>query len=117
MILAAISNKQMDIVELKILIVDDSMPMRNLIEAILKSYGCKNVILSSGVTQALESVEKQSVDLAIVDWFMAPLDGLEFVRRIRTGSSNPCLPIIMLTGHAEAKLVQLMLWTAPSTGI
>ncbi len=97
------SDAHIDFSKLTALVVDDSKLMRSLVEAILESYGFKSVILAGGVLQAVKRLHEQPIDLAIVDWFMEPLDGLEFVRRVRTGSDgpNPYLPIIMLTGHSE----------------
>lgn len=102
------SQAQIDFSRLTVLVVDDSSFMCNMIDAILKSYGCKNLVLAFSVTEALKKLDKWPVDLAIVDWFMEPLDGLEFVRRVRAGTDgpNPYLPIIMLTGHAEADRVR-----------
>ena len=48
-------------------------------------------------------------DVLIVDWHMQPLDGLDFVRLVRTASDspNPYVPIIMLTGYTEyARVVE-----------
>jgi CheY-like chemotaxis protein len=52
---------------------------------------------------ALDILSHQPVDLAIVDYNMFPLDGVEFTRLVRTGpdSANIYLPIIMMSGHAE----------------
>ena len=102
------SQAQTDFGKLTVLVVDDSSFMCNMIEAILGSYGCKNVVLAFSVTEALRKLDERPIDLAIVDWFMAPLDGLEFVRRVRFGihRPNPYLPIIMLTEHSEAERVR-----------
>ena len=45
--------------------------------------------------------------MIIADWHMEPLDGLDFVRLVRTAkdSPNPYVPIIMLTGHTEYQRV------------
>ncbi len=96
------SHAQIDFSKLTILVVDDSRLMRSVVEAILNSYGCKNVVLAAGVSKALKLLDRH-IDLALVDWFMEPLDGLEFVRRVRGGADgpNPYLPIVMLTGHSE----------------
>jgi DNA-binding response OmpR family regulator len=46
-------------------------------------------------------------DIIITDYHMQPLDGLDFVRLVRTGSDspNPFVPIIMLSGHTEMKKI------------
>ena len=47
------------------------------------------------------------VDIAIVDFNMFPLDGVEFTRLVRNSpdSANPYLPIIMMTGHSGKQRV------------
>ncbi len=102
------SHAHIDFSKLTVLVVDDSTFMCNLIEAILESYGCTNVVLAGGVTQALRKLDDRPIDFAFVDWYMEPLQGLEFVRRVRAGADgpNPYLPIIMLTGHSEADRVR-----------
>ncbi len=46
--------------------------------------------------------------MAIVDFNMSPIDGVEFTRLVRQAadSPNPFLPIIMLTGHAARARVE-----------
>ncbi len=46
--------------------------------------------------------------MAIVDFQMSPIDGVEFTRLVRNAadSPNPFLPIIMLTGHAAKARVE-----------
>ncbi len=102
------SQAQLDFAKLTVLVVDDSKFMCDMIDAILKSYGCTNVVLAHSASEGVDKLVERPVDLAIVDWFMEPIDGLEFVRRVRTGSGgpNPYLPIIMLTGHSEAGRVR-----------
>jgi CheY-like chemotaxis protein len=50
--------------------------------------------------KALEALEQTAADIAIVDWQMDVMDGMEFIRRVRAGygSVNPKTPILMLTG-------------------
>ncbi|MCK5546645.1 MAG: response regulator, partial [Rhodospirillaceae bacterium] len=52
---------------------------------------------------AFKELRHFPADVIICDWSMQPLDGLDFVRMVRTGtdSPNPFVPIIMLTGHTE----------------
>lgn len=44
-------------------------------------------------------------DVIITEFMMTPVDGLEFVRLVRTGSDspNPFVPIIMLTAYTERR--------------
>ena len=50
--------------------------------------------------EALQVLEKQSVDLIITDYRMSPVNGLELIARVRQGSQ--ALPVVLLTGFAES---------------
>lgn len=88
---------------LNILLIDDNLHMRHLLRAILHGLGVVNVYEANEGSDALGLLRQTPIDIAIVDWMMEPLDGLEFTRMIRTASDSPnkFLPIIMLTGHTE----------------
>lgn len=88
---------------LNILLVDDNQHMRAITSAILQSAGIRNIREVSDGAMALDTLRDHSVDLAIVDFNMFPLDGVEFTRLVRNSpdSANPYLPIIMMTGHSE----------------
>ncbi len=88
---------------LNILIVDDNPHMRHLIREILNGFGVRNIMECGDGSSAMSELKHWQADLAFVDWMMEPLDGLDFVRLIRTASDSPnaYLPIIMLTGHTE----------------
>ena len=89
------------------LIVDDNRHMRNLIKAILHSFTVRNVIEAEDGADAFREMRTATVDIIICDWAMEPLDGIDFVRLVRTGkdSPNPFVPVIMLTGHTEMNRV------------
>ncbi|MCC7017272.1 MAG: response regulator [Rhodospirillales bacterium] len=74
-----------------------------LIKTILHAFGVRNVVQASDGAEAFNTLKHFPADIIISDWVMQPLDGLEFVRLVRTGkdSPNPYLPVIMLTGHTE----------------
>jgi two-component system, chemotaxis family, chemotaxis protein CheY len=88
---------------LHILLVDDNQHMRAITSAILQSAGIRKVREAPDGSAALEALRDHPVDLAIVDFNMFPLDGVEFTRLVRNSpdSANPYLPIIMMTGHSE----------------
>lgn len=92
---------------LNVLLVDDNQHMRAITAAILKSAGVRSIREVSDGAAALDIVHDHPVDLAIVDFNMFPLDGVQFTRLIRNSSdsANPYLPIIMMTGHSEKSRV------------
>ncbi|MDD9875822.1 MAG: response regulator, partial [Magnetovibrio sp.] len=50
-----------------------------------------------------EIIQRQSIDLAIIDWYMKPMDGIQLTKLIRNDKAcpNPYLPVIMISGFAE----------------
>ena len=92
---------------LQVLLVDDNQHMRAIVVAILKGVGIKRVREVGDGAEALHALRDFAADLAIVDFNMSPLDGVEFTRLVRNAndSPNPYLPIIMMTGHAERSRV------------
>lgn len=98
----------LDFSDLRVLVVDDSFHMRELVRTFLEGFGIKEVATSSDAEEALDMVINTDPDLIITDWNMAPLSGLDFVQRIRNGVEVPnrFVPIIMLTGYTEMKRVE-----------
>ena len=90
-----------------VLLVDDNQHMRAITSAILQSAGVRNIKEVSDGSAALDALREHSIDLAIVDFNMFPLDGVEFTRLVRNSpdSADPNLPIIMMTGHSERSRV------------
>jgi CheY-like chemotaxis protein len=93
---------------LQVLLVDDNQHMRAITATILGSVGIRKLREVKDGAEALEALREFSADVAIVDFNMFPLDGVEFTRLVRNSqdSANPYLPIIMMTGHSEKKRVQ-----------
>ena len=93
--------------ELKVLLVDDNQHMRAIVAAILKGIGVRQVLEARDGAEALSHLKTWPADIAIIDFQMAPVDGVEFTRMVSRAetSPNPYLPIIMMTGYAERKKV------------
>ncbi len=101
------SDAQSNLDRLNVLVFDDDRNMRALIESILFALGVRNIREAHDVKQAFGDLQYFHADIVITDWHMEPLNGLDFVRMVRSGddSPNPYVPIIMLTGHTEPHLV------------
>ncbi len=97
------SDAQYNFDRLNVLVLDDNRNMRALIEAILLSLGVQNIHETHDVKQAFCDLQYFHADIVITDWHMEPLNGLDFVRMVRSGEESPnrYVPIIMLTGHTE----------------
>ena len=88
---------------LSVFFVDDNKHMHMVVKGILNSMRIKNIRFSDKVAEALIEMRQWQPDIIITDLAMEPLDGLDFVRLVRKGadSTNPYVPIILLTGHTE----------------
>ena len=88
---------------LNVLLVDDNQHMRTIAAAVLHSADIHRVYEAGDGAEAFEVLRRQPIDLALVDYNMFPMDGVEFTRRVRNrpDSANIYLPIIMMSGHAE----------------
>ena len=88
---------------LKVLVVDDNQHMRAIVCALLGGVGVVQIRQCWDGAEALEVLRQWPADVAIVDYQMSPVDGVEFTKLVRNAadSPNPFLPIIMLTGYAE----------------
>jgi len=96
-------KKSYNLERINFLIVDDNKHMRALVKTILHALGSKSVHEAADGAEAFKELRHFPADIIICDWNMQPLDGLDFVKLVRTGSDspNPYVPIIMLTGHTE----------------
>jgi CheY-like chemotaxis protein len=87
---------------LRFLLMDDNHHMRAIVATILRSVGVRHLREASDGAEGLDVLETWPADIAIADFKMAPMDGVEFTRRIRQPSGrNAYLPIIMMTGFSD----------------
>ncbi|MDH5750396.1 MAG: response regulator, partial [Rhodospirillales bacterium] len=98
----------LDVSQINILIVEDNPHFRTLVRTILEAVGVGSIEESRDGAEAIEILKNFDANLAILDWKMDGIDGIEFVRRIRTSNNSPnkFLPIIMVTGYTEDNLVK-----------
>ena len=83
----------------KILVVDDDPAILRLLSTNLKARGYKVITATDG-EEALETVQKDFIDLIILDIMMPKVDGVQVCRRIRVWSD---IPIIILSARGDEK--------------
>jgi len=84
----------------RILVVEDDINTGKLMCAVLKQNGFEALHAEDGV-QALDVMDREHVDLAIVDLMMPNMDGFELTREIRDAWEH--FPILMVTAKQELK--------------
>ncbi len=84
---------------MKILIADDDSAFRKLLTEMLVRWGYEVVATRDGNEAWLAFAAKDAPRLAIIDWMMPGLDGLELCRRIRQELPEPYTYILLLTSQ------------------
>ena len=84
----------------KILIVEDEPEIRDLLAFTLSREGYDTVEAETAET-AIQLLDSKTPDLAIVDWMLPGMDGVDFAKRLRRDEVTAELPIIMLTARGE----------------
>jgi sigma-B regulation protein RsbU (phosphoserine phosphatase) len=86
---------------MRILIAEDDLTSRAMLAAVLKRSGHEVVETTDGA-QAWDALQQADApSLAILDWMMPHMDGLEVVRRVRAQQGDRPPYIIMLTTKGE----------------
>lgn len=80
--------------------VDDSSTMRRIIKNTLIKIGFSNVLEAGNGIEALEVIAQNKVDLIVTDWNMPEMDGLTFVKTLRSKDQYKEVPILMVTTEA-----------------
>lgn len=93
--------------DIHVLVVDDNKQMRFLVRCLLRAGGITKISEAETGAEAFDAMRARPTDLIIVDWKMAPVDGLAFTNMVRRNSDspNPFIPILMLTAHTETSRV------------
>jgi two-component system cell cycle response regulator len=92
---------------MKILIAEDDLTSRTILEAVLKKWGYQPVVVSDG-NAAWEMLQSQDApSLVVLDWRMPGMDGLEVCRRVRDRSNaNPPYIILLTVRGDKADIVE-----------
>ena len=85
---------------MKILIAEDDMASRRVLEAMLVKFGYEVVVAADGV-EAWDALQSGGAPgLAILDWMMPGIDGVELCRRVRALPTSTPPYLILLTAKS-----------------
>ncbi len=85
---------------MKILIAEDDPTLRMTLKAILQKWGHEIIVAEDG-NQAWKILQTDSPKLAIFDWMMPGIEGVELCRRVRERTDGDYVYIILLTAKVE----------------
>ena len=95
-----------DIDTMSILIVDDMESMRKSIRGMLKVLHIGKIIRhAENGREGWRILNSEPIDLAIIDWNMPIMKGIELLELIRGSKTYRDLPVIMITAEAEKEIV------------
>lgn len=81
---------------MRVLTVDDSRTILAMLHHTLSNAGFE-VLQAEDGRQGLDVLRDENVDLVITDINMPVMDGIEFIRNVRTSGRHNSLPILILT--------------------
>jgi two-component system chemotaxis response regulator CheY len=85
--------------DMKVLVVDNSAPMRRAIRGVFSQIGFRNIIWAGDGSEALEKFGKEKADLIVSDWDMPMMNGLELLKAVRSDEGLKDIPFIMITAE------------------
>ncbi len=80
---------------LHVLVVEDDETLRDLLGQVLRGWGYQTVVVSSG-SGAVELLETQLFEVAVVDIHLPEMDGVELLRHLKR--HDPSIEVLMMTG-------------------
>ena len=86
--------------KMRILVVDDFATMRRIVKNILKQLGFENIVEADDGKAALRVLESQHIDFIVSDWNMPNMNGLEFLKAVRSNEKFKDIPFLMVTAEA-----------------
>jgi two-component system, cell cycle sensor histidine kinase and response regulator CckA len=85
---------------MKVLVADDDTASRHLICALLEKQGYETIQADNGVTALQQLLAEDAPKLAIIDWIMPGLDGIEVCRRLRAQMSRHYTYLLLVTSRS-----------------
>jgi twitching motility two-component system response regulator PilH len=83
-----------------VMVVDDSVTLREMIADLLKGRGLNVTVASDGV-EALEQIKANRPDLVVLDIVMPRMNGYEVCRRLKSDPKTQSLPVVMCSSKSE----------------
>ena len=84
----------------RVLVVEDDIPSAQLLDRILRHEGFEVLVAHTG-PEALALVQREPVDLIILDVMLPGLDGFQVARQLRQDPATRHVPILMLTARGD----------------
>src|SRR6266567_9162966 len=97
-------NNREDVVGIRVLIVDDTDHVREMLAQMLKLDGFSVVGTAAGATEAIDSLGLTQPDIVIMDLKMPIVDGIAATKLIR--EEHQTLPIVLYTAYLDDAIAE-----------
>jgi diguanylate cyclase (GGDEF)-like protein len=84
---------------MKILIAEDQVHLGDLLQQRVRGWGYEPSVVHDGIAAVEEMSRPAGPRLALLDWAMPGLDGIEVCRRVRQGPEGPYAYLVLVTGQ------------------
>ena len=90
---------------MRVLVIDDSRPVRGILAKMFREFDFEVTEAANG-REAIERLREIDVpQLVTVNWIMPIMDGLEFIRTVRSDSRFARLPVMVVSAESEQATV------------
>jgi two-component system, chemotaxis family, response regulator PixG len=83
----------------QILVIDDDLNIREVVSMCLKKLKGWDVVTAASAKEGLQKILTSSPDIIILDVMMPEMDGLAFLRQLRTNPAHKFTPVVLLTAN------------------
>lgn len=91
-------------IDARILVVDDSLVVRRLVQMSVRQLGDVEFVCAKDGMEGLRYLTEESFDIAFVDINMPVMDGLTLLRLYRENPSLDQIPIVMVTTEGDSSV-------------
>ena len=87
---------------MRALVIDDSSTMRSILRRYLRQMNYEVLEAGNGREALQRCQEVQDINVALVDWNMPVMNGIDFVRKLRSQKEHDHVKLMMVTTENDA---------------
>ena len=95
----------MNLAKNKVLVVDDTADIGDLLALVFEQQGCETILARDG-REAIDQAAKHVPDLILMDIQMPFIDGCEATRRIHSIPYLSKVPVVAMSSHWEREIIR-----------